>query len=154
MAKTPTDLFSFAQKCDTFLLRLESSLAKRNGNIILCIARYKNSGRFKSEKFPAKMLREAFDYAQQRANELGQDVRIVMEATMKDEYGGDDVMTSIATLKPSNLESQTLSYLHLLPCTECLRSATYQFVARYTSGTSVIEHGCDEHIEGIRSYWA
>lgn len=154
MAKTPTGLFSFAQKCDSFILRLESSLQKRGGKIVLCLARYRDSGRFKSKQFPAKMLRQAFDYAQQRANELGQDVRIVVEAELKDEHGGDAGLYGIATIKPSSLETQTLSRLPILPCSECSNPATHQFVARYTDEVSVIEHGCNEHIEGILSYWA
>src|SRR5664279_1188875 len=100
MAWSQKRLFTFATKCEYFGLRLESFLGKKQSKTILVLTNYNGpldpesmiEGVNYSERilngntFPASIVRKAFDYAQQRANELGTEVRIVMEACVKEEY--------------------------------------------------------------------
>lgn len=173
MAWSQKKLFSFATKCEYFGLRLESKLGKKKSKTILVLTNYKGpldpenmvEGVKYSERilngntFPASIVRKAFDYAQQRANELGTEVRIVMEACVKEEYPqyfddevGDEGLFAVATVKPS--QQETLSTLPVAPCSWCSKPATQQFVKCGEGITSIIENGCDEHIEHIRSHWA
>jgi hypothetical protein len=160
MAKTKRELFSFARKCTYFNLTLVSSLGKRGGQLTVFIARYSDPKTFKPSSyslFPAGLLRKAFAYAQQKANELGQDVRVVMQAQLKEECEGDEGLFGIKTFKPVDAQIN-LSSMPVLPCSHCLAPATHQFVARYVrrggEKTSIVEHGCDDHIESIRQHWA
>jgi hypothetical protein len=173
MAWSPRRLFAFATKCEYFGLRLESFLGKKKSKTILVLANYHgprdpadlldgveySEDFLNGNTFPASIVRKAFDYAQQRANELGTEVRIVMEACVKEEYPqyfddecGDEGLFAVATIKPSHEE--TLSILQVTPCSWCSKPATQQFVKCGEGITSIIERGCDDHIEDIRGHWA
>lgn len=171
MAKTQRELFSFARKCSGFNLRLESGLKKKGANIIFVLARYdgpldpseyipgvKYSDRIlDGNQFPAKAVRKAFEHAQMCANELGQEVRIVMEASLKEEFGGDDDLFAIATIKPQEVFKSI--NMPASTCSMCSRQATQKCLAglegnKLGGGSVIIEHGCDEHIEEIRDHWA
>lgn len=163
MAWTKRELFSFARKCEYFTLRLESGLAKKRSRVIWVLANY-GERLFDSTSFPASILRKAFDYAQQRADEVGSDVRIVMEACIKEEYsdetiasyGSDEDLFAVATIKPSKPKKDNwlFTILPVVHCSRCMKPATQKMVRYSDEGISVIEHGCDEHIEDIRSHWA
>lgn len=173
MAWTKRELFAFAHKCEYFSLRLESDLAKKRSQVIFVLTNYKgpldpnemivginySDDILNGNTFPASVVRKAFDYAQQRANELGTDVRIVMEACVKEEYAepyGDDYegLFAVATIKPSSLDEHTLSILPVVHCSHCTKPATHQFVKREVNAVSIVEHGCEDHIEHIHGHWA
>lgn len=170
MAWTKRELFSFARKCEGFTLRLESGLRKKDADAVLVLARYNGpldpkyyirgvkycDEILNGNQFPAKIVRKAFEHAQMRADELGQEVRIVMEASLKEEFGGDEDLFAIATIKPRkvfepiNISSST--------CSICSRHATQKCLTGFAAnkwggGSIVIEYGCDEHIDGIRDHW-
>jgi hypothetical protein len=176
MAWSSKRLFSFATKCVYFGLRLESELGKRKSRTILVLANYNGpldpnnihegvnypDHILNGNAFPASVVRRTFDYAQQRANELGSEVRIVMEACVKEEYPqyfddevGDEGLFAVATVEPSKSESdhERLSVLPVAPCSWCSSPATHKFVKSGVDETTIIQHGCDEHIELIRSRW-
>lgn len=175
MAWTKKDLFSFARKCEYFGLRLESGLAKKSSEVVFVLTNYRSpldpremiegvqysDDILNGNTFPASVVRRAFDYAQQRANELGDEVRIVMEACVKEEYAepyGDDYedLFAVATIKPSEaeLDHERLSVLPVVHCSWCMKPATHKFVKSSETETTIIEHGCEEHIEHIRGHWA
>jgi hypothetical protein len=176
MAWTKRELFSFAYRCEYFTLRLESGLAIKRSQVIFVLTNYKgpldparmiegvkySDSILNGNTFPASVLRKAFDYAQQRANELGADVRIVMEACAKEEYadeitksyGEDEGLFAVATVKPSSIGREILSILPVVHCSHCAKPATQQFVKRDVEDeVSIVEYGCDEHIEDIHSHW-
>lgn len=159
MAWTKRELFSFARKCEYFSLRLESGLAKKRSRVVFVLANY-GEKLFDSTEFPASVIRKAFEYAQQRANEVGSDVRIVMSACVDEEYAepyGDDYegLFAVATVKPSKSKNDyILSTMPVVHCSMCSKTATHKMVRYSYDGASVIEHGCAEHIDHIRGYWA
>lgn len=177
MAWSSKRLFSFATKCEYFGLRLESELGKKKSKTILVLTNYHgpldpevmmegvnySEDTLNGNTFPASIVRKAFDYAQQRANEVGTEVRIVMEACVKEEYPryfdaehGDEGLFAVATIKPSKSEPihERLSILPVAPCSWCSNHATHKFVKSSVDETTIIEHGCDEHIQHIRDHWA
>src|SRR3989344_333684 len=170
MAWSQKKLFSFATKCEGFNLRLESGLKKRGAKVVFVLARYdgpldpseliegvKYSDRIlNGTAFPAKTVCKAFEHAQMRADELGQEVRIVMEAFLKEEFGGDDDMFAIATIKPQEVFEPVNIPAPI--CSMCSRQATQKCLAglkgnRHGGGAVIIEYGCDEHISVIRNHW-
>ncbi len=175
MAWTKKELFSFARKCDYFGLRLESGLAKKNSRVVFVLTNYRSpldpremiegvqysDDILNGNTFPASVVRRAFDYAQQRANELGDDVRIVMEACVKEEYAEpycdeDEGLFAVATIKPSNpkISDWLFSFLPVVDCCWCMKPATQKMVRYSDDPLSIIEHGCDKHVEDIRGHWA
>lgn len=157
MAMTETDLFSFAQKCEWFNLRLESGRRDkgRGSAVTFFVARYDTSPRrlLWRIRFPAKELRAVFQLAQHRANELGQEIRITMEASLKEEYdGGLDDSRGVATVRPQESPGPIISTVPSFTCSHCSEPATVQVVVRFPD-TIVIEHSCAHHENNVRNYW-
>jgi hypothetical protein len=152
MAMTKRELFSFARKCKWFLLRIESSVAKGEGSVTLIIARYHgpDSNYITANPFPARMLRKAFDYAQQKSNELRQEVKVVMAARLIKEYEGSFGFFGVKTFRPAI--NKTLSSLPVLTCSSCSKPATQQLLSFVDSG-SYIEHCCDQHVGEVRAQY-
>src|ERR1700722_13674642 len=101
MVKQKEEPCSFAKKCERFDVRLVSDLPEETGWLILVIARYDSKGLEALTVFPEAILRQALNYGQHRANELGREIRIVMEARLKDQFGGKSDLFTLATITPA-----------------------------------------------------
>lgn len=155
MAWTKSKLFSFVRKCEYSDIRLVSGInGKRGeGRIALIIARY-DSKEFRGQphydsRFPVRTLRKAFAYAQQRANELDQEVRIVLEAGLREEHGGDEDLFRVASFAPRD----GWMSLPVLGCSCCDQPAAEQ-VVRNTDGQVIIENACSRHLQNIKDFWS
>lgn len=147
MAWTKLELFSFARKCPQFDLMIESAPWELGqGRTSVVIARYDGQGT--DTEFPAIKLRKAFELAQIRANELGENVRLVIDGYYSD---GEDSLLGHWGVKDFDSEPEYLIGFSST-CSCCRELATKTITCR-VFGFNQTEHVCDNHFRKVYAFY-
>jgi hypothetical protein len=127
MAWTKEKLFSYLQGCNVFTLFAESGpWEDGRGQRLLVLAQH-HSG----QKFPARIIRNAFQHSQDRANEVAGNVRLRI-------HDGENEI-GVKNFKPHPATTK----LEML-CSRCSSPATKEVVVATTT-----EKTCDIHYDKV-----